>query len=166
MKKVKILYVFAFVIFLLVSFPPLSLLVGMKLFCTESIFVTALGFESQANIYLPISQLIGILVIVFMQKVLNLEIRKQTEKYDDLLEKDNPSVIKNYDKFKIEIGYVVPTILAFVFAIFSYLDIYKKSGIGLLLIIFSGALQFIIAFTVFYNEIQMLIFLKKQIVQE
>ena len=153
MKKVKMIYAFTFVIFLLVSPPPLSLLVGMKLFCTESIFVTALGFESKANIYLPISQLIGILVIVFIQKVLNLEIRKQTEKYDDLLE-------------KIEIGYVVPTILTFVFAIFSYLDIYKKSGIGLLLIIFSGALQFIIAFTVFYNEIQMLIFLKRQIVQE
>ncbi len=102
--------------------------------------------KSKANIYLPISQLIGILVIVFIQKGLNLEIRKQTEKYDDLLEKNNPSVIKNYDKFKIEIGYVVPTILTFVFAIFSYLDIYKKSGIGLLLIIFSGALQFIIDF--------------------
>lgn len=159
MKKVKILYAVMFIIFLLISVPPLSLLVGLKLFCTESIFVTALGFESKANLYLPLSQIIGIVIIAFGTNVLNKKIKKATIKYDEMLE-DNATVIKFYDKFKIEYSYIIPIALAFFFSLLSYLDAFKKSGIVLLLIIFCGIIELVIAFVVFYNEIQFLIFLK------
>lgn len=162
MKKVKILYALTFFIFLLVSFPPISLLVGMKIFCTESIFVTVLGFETKANLYLPISQFIGLIILVLIRFKLNDEIKKATKKYDDLLEKNNRSVISNYDKFRIEIGYVFPTILTLIFGLLSCLDVYKGSSAGVLLIVFSGAIQIVIAFVVFYNEIQMLTFFKQQ----
>lgn len=161
MKKVKILYALMFIIFLLISVPPLSLLVGLNVFCTESIFVTALGFESNANIYLPISQFIGIIIIILGIFILNKKIKLITKEYDENLE-NNATVIRFYDKFKIEYSYIIPVVLSFVFSLFSYFHIFKKSGICLLLIIFCGVIELVIAFVVFYNEIQLLIFLKNE----
>lgn len=159
MKKVKILYAIVFIMFLLVSVPPLSVLVGLDAFCTLSIFSTALGLESKAKINLAICELLFLIIIIILQIILNRMLKKETRKYDEKLEK-NLTVIRNYDKLKIEVSYIIPIILAIIFSTLSYFDIFKQSGIGLLLIIFCGIIEVIIAFVVFYNEIQMLNFFK------
>ena len=159
MKRLKFIYGIVVFLFVLVSLPPLTILVGLKIFCTESFFSLYLEAYSVANIYLVIVEGIGIVFLSGAIYLINKKIEKFTKPFDNLLEKDNKTVIKAYDKYRLEYNYIIPTFITFILAILSYADAFNYCGTGLLLLIFSGVIQAIIAFVVFYNDIQFIIYM-------
>lgn len=160
MKKLKLIYGIVVFLFVLFSIPPLTILVGLKIFCTESFFSLYLEAYSVANIYLVIVEGVGLVLLGTIIYFINKKIEEYTKPFDDLLEKDNKTVIKAYDKYRLEYSYLIPTAITFFLAILSYEDVFSYCGTGLLLLIFSGVIQAIIAFIIFYNDVQFIIYME------
>ncbi len=157
--RVKILYAITVISFLFFSFPPISILLGLEIFCDASIFVFSMGLETKANVYLPLIMTFGIMIIILLSFYTNIEVKKITKEADSMLDKNNKTEIMNYDKLRIEYGYLIPLFTTLFTGLLSYLKVFKNSGFGILLIIFSGVIQLIITFVVFYNEVQLLKFI-------
>ena len=162
-KEVKLsiaLYRLSVLIFIISSFPALTILLGLKIFCNESFYSVYLGAYTICDmsfVYLEIGLL---LLELFCLYITNKNIKKNTNPFDAVLE-NNKTIVKIYGKYSIEYYYLVPTALAIILGLLSHLEVYSECSTGLFFIIVMGIIQVFFGFVVFYYYIQYILFLEK-----
>ena len=154
------LYRLSVFIFTISSFPALTILLVLKVFCNESFYSVYLGAYTVCNISFVYLEMGLLLVQLIFLLLTNKNIKKIIDPFDVCLE-DNKTVVKNYGKYSVEYYYLAPTFLTIVLGLLSHLEVYKECSTGLFFIIVMGITQLFFGLIVFYYYIQYVLFLEK-----
>ncbi|HKM29823.1 MAG TPA: hypothetical protein VJZ51_03615 [Bacilli bacterium] len=125
-KGLFALYSIYILIVCLITIPALTFFIGVDWFSTESIYIIYLGGVAFVNALYVIVKTSGILVGILLSLIINKKLFKITKTHDSLLE-DNVTVIKAYDKYKIDLITLVPYMVDLVIAYFSYFWLLKNN---------------------------------------
>ncbi len=159
-KRSISLYRIIVLLFIISSFPALTILLGLKIFCNESFYSVYLGAYTVCNLSFVFLETFLLLIQLFMSFITNKNIKTVTNTFDINLE-DNESVIKNYNKYSIEYYYLAPVSIQIILGLLSHFEVYKECSTGLFFIIVIGIIQLFFGLVVFYYYIQYVLFLEK-----
>lgn len=160
-KGLIALYTIYILIILIITIPALTFFLGVNWFCTESIYIIYLGGVSFVNTLYVVLKSVGFTIALLLTFFINTKLQKITKEYDSQLE-DNVTIIKSYDKFKIELIALVPFIVDLVTAYISYFWLYKKNpNIAIIVLILLSFWEIVIVKTTIDNTIGFFKFMKK-----
>ena len=160
-KGLLALYTIYILIILIMTIPALTFFLGVDWFCTESIYIIYLGGVSFVNTLYVVLKSVGLIIALLLTLFINRKLQKITKEYDNQLE-DNVTIVKSYDKFKIELIALVPFIIDLVTAYISYFWLYKKNpNIAIVVLILLSFWEIVIVKTTIDNTIGFFKFMKK-----
>lgn len=153
------LYRLIVLLFFLSSFPGLTILLGLKIFCNESFYSVYLGAYTVANSTIIYIEIAFLFILCLFTHIVNKVLKEITLPFDSVME-ENKTVIKNYSKYSVEYYYLIPTALSILLCFLSHIEVFPECSTGLLFIIILAIGQFAFGFVNFYNYIQYIIFLE------
>jgi hypothetical protein len=141
--------------------PALTFFIGVNWFCTESIYIIYLGGVSFVNTLYVVLKSSGFVLAILLTSIINKKLLVVTKDYDSRLE-NNVTIIKAYDKFKIDIVAMVPFIIDLVTAYISYFWLYKKNpNTAIIILILLSFWEVVIVKATLDNLISLAKFVKK-----
>ncbi|MDD2492381.1 MAG: hypothetical protein RBR48_03980 [Bacilli bacterium] len=155
------LYSIYVLIVLIMTVPALTFFIGVNWFCTESIYIIYLGGVSFVNTLYVVLKSSGFVLAILLTSIINKKLLVVTKDYDSRLE-NNVTIIKAYDKFKIDIVAMVPFIIDLVTAYISYFWLYKKNpNTAIIILILLSFWEVVIVKATLDNLISLAKFVKK-----
>jgi hypothetical protein len=155
------LYSIYVIIILTMTVPALTFFIGVNWFCTESIYIIYLGGVSFVNTLYVVLKSSGFVLAILLTSIINKKLLVVTKDYDSRLE-NNVTIIKAYDKFKIDIVAMVPFIIDLVTAYISYFWLYKKNpNTAIIILILLSFWEVVIVKATLDNLISLAKFVKK-----
>lgn len=155
------LYSIYVIIILTMTVPALTFFIGVNWFCTESIYIIYLGGVSFVNTLYVVLKSSGFVLAILLTSIINKKLLVVTKDYDSRLE-INVTIIKAYDKFKIDIVAMVPFIIDLVTAYISYFWLYKKNpNTAIIILILLSFWEVVIVKATLDNLISLAKFVKK-----
>lgn len=155
------LYSIYVIIILTMTVPALTFFIGVNWFCTESIYIIYLGGVSFVNTLYVVLKSSGFVLAILLTSIINKKLLVVTKDYDSRLE-NNVTIIKAYDKFKIDIVAMVPFIIDLVTAYISYFWLYKKNpNTAIIILILLSFWEVVIVKATLDNFISLAKFVKK-----
>lgn len=155
------LYSIYVLIVLIMTVPALTFFIGVNWFCTESIYIIYLGGVSFVNALYVVLKSSGFVLAILLTSIINKKLLVVTKDYDSRLE-NNVTIIKAYDKFKIDIVAMVPFIIDLVTAYISYFWLYKKNpNTAIIILILLSFWEVVIVKATLDNLISLAKFVKK-----
>jgi hypothetical protein len=141
--------------------PALTFFIGVNWFCMESIYIIYLGGVSFVNTLYVVLKSSGFVLAILLTSIINKKLLVVTKDYDSRLE-NNVTIIKAYDKFKIDIVAMVPFIIDLVTAYISYFWLYKKNpNTAIIILILLSFWEVVIVKATLDNLISLAKFVKK-----
>ncbi len=155
------LYGIYILMILIITIPAITFFLGVNWFCTESIYIIYLGGVSFVNTLYVVLKSMGLALAILFIIIINKKILLITKDYDNQLEK-NVTVVRAYDRFKIDTITLIPYGIDLITAYVSYFWLYKKNpNTAIIILILLSFWEVIIVKTTIDNLIGLVKFVKK-----
>jgi hypothetical protein len=161
-KGLFALYGIYIMIIIIITIPALTFFLGVNWFCTESIYIIYLGGVSFVNTLYVVLKSGGFALAILLTLIINKKVLFITKDYDSKLEQ-NVTIVKAYEKFKIDQIVLVPYAIDLITAYVSYFWLDKKHpNIAIVILILLSFWEIVIVKTTIDNLIDLVKFVEKE----